>query len=238
MRASQVADAMVLWRPSDPVETHILEKYTLAAGGKVITPFALQPLPYLRDPGFVAWPSRLANKTVLVVSPFVESIQQQIEKGLEKIWPDNLYTASGAKFKVVRMEQSAAKNSPGCDSMHTFHTMTRRIRSMGDFDVAIISAGAYGLPLAGYIKDDMNRSAIVTGGAGQLLFGLLGARWTKGKGEYDMDAKKYFNEHWMYPLPSDTPAGSGSLEKSAYFNPDLAGHKHNKSKLLVSLSCW
>jgi hypothetical protein len=221
MRALQVADAMVLWRPADRTEVHLLEKYVLPHDGKIITPFSLQPIPYLDEPGFTPWPSQLSNKVVLVISPFIDSIKQQHAK-IHEVWPNNTYTAASATLKFARMEQAGAKHSPGCDFIHTFQVMTRKIRSQGHFDVAVISAGAFGLPLAGYIKDDLNRSAIVTGGAGQLLWGLKGNRWTTQKpGMYDRDVKKYFNQHWQFPLATETPANSASLEKSAYFDPNV-----------------
>ena len=45
-----------------------------------------------------------------------------------------------------------------------------------DFDIALIGAGAYGMPLAYKIKK-MGKKAIHIGGSLQCLFGIKGSRW-------------------------------------------------------------
>ena len=47
-----------------------------------------------------------------------------------------------------------------------------------DFDIAILGCGAYGYPLASYIKS-IGKKAIHIGGATQLIFGIKGKRWEK-----------------------------------------------------------
>jgi len=51
----------------------------------------------------------------------------------------------------------------------------RRIAAVGRVDVALISAGAYGLPL-GHFVSRRGATAIYVGGALQLYFGLRGRR--------------------------------------------------------------
>jgi phytoene dehydrogenase-like protein len=80
-----------------------------------------------------------------------------------------------------------------------------------DFDVAIIGAGAYGLPLAAHIKR-LGKKAIQLGGATQILFGIRGRRW---------DRMPFFqglyNEHWVRPLPEETPLNFQSVEDGCYW---------------------
>lgn len=45
-----------------------------------------------------------------------------------------------------------------------------------DYDVAIVGAGAYSLPLAAHARD-AGHAAIQMSGATQLLFGIKGKRW-------------------------------------------------------------
>ena len=45
-----------------------------------------------------------------------------------------------------------------------------------DYDVAIVGAGAYSLPLAAHARDT-GHAAIQMSGATQLLFGIKGKRW-------------------------------------------------------------
>jgi hypothetical protein len=46
-----------------------------------------------------------------------------------------------------------------------------------EFDIALLGCGGYGLPLANFIYEKMNKSAIYIGGGLQLLFGVMGKRW-------------------------------------------------------------
>ena len=62
--------------------------------------------------------------------------------------------------------------------------------------MAMIGAAAYGMPIAQRIKAQLNRSALVLGGASQLLFGIRGQRWGA-----TLDGVS--NERWMFPLASD-----------------------------------
>ncbi len=68
------------------------------------------------------------------------------------------------------------------------------------FDVAIIGAGAYGMPLADFIKIKMGKVAIHMAGATQILFGIKGKRWENH--EY---ISKLFNDHWKYPMQKEVP---------------------------------
>jgi glycine/D-amino acid oxidase-like deaminating enzyme len=83
--------------------------------------------------------------------------------------------------------------------------------SRTDFDVAIIGAGAYGLPLAAHCKR-IGRKAIHLGGASQLMFGIRGRRW---------DAWEYYqrlaNEHWTRALPEETPRNAQIIEGATYW---------------------
>ena len=78
-----------------------------------------------------------------------------------------------------------------------------------DFDVALIGAGAYGTPLCLYVKS-LNKQAIQTGGATQLLFGIIGKRWEQR--EY---VKKHINKDWI--RPKDKPTGYHTVEKGCYW---------------------
>ena len=80
-----------------------------------------------------------------------------------------------------------------------------------EFDVAIIGAGAYGLPLGAYIKK-IGKQAVHMGGATQILFGIKGKRWE----ERDY-FKKMFNQYWKYPFPVEKPEKANSLEGGAYW---------------------
>jgi NADPH-dependent 2,4-dienoyl-CoA reductase/sulfur reductase-like enzyme len=80
-----------------------------------------------------------------------------------------------------------------------------------DFDVCIIGAGAYGLPLAAHAKK-LGKMAVHLGGATQILFRIRGRRWDDHR-----IISKLYNEHWTHPKPWETPGRSNRVEGGAYW---------------------
>ena len=80
-----------------------------------------------------------------------------------------------------------------------------------EFDVAIIGAGAYGFPLAAYVKS-LGKQAIQMSGATQILFGIRGKRWD----EHPL-ISKFYNDSWVRPLKSETPPEIKKVEGGSYW---------------------
>ena len=80
-----------------------------------------------------------------------------------------------------------------------------------DFDVAIIGAGSYGLPLGRHIKRS-GKQAIHRAGNTQLMFGIRGRRW-----EELSPYKALIDNSWVRPAESETPKGSDGVERGAYW---------------------
>lgn len=143
------------------------------------------------------WSKYLDGKKVLVVHPFEKTIisQYQNRKKLfknEKLLPDfELNT-----IKAIQSLSGADKNFLTWVDAFTF--MKNEIENK-QFDVAIVGAGSYGLPLSAFIKE-MGKVAIHLGGASQLLFGIKGNRWLEKK-----DYSIIMNEHWVYPAHDEKP---------------------------------
>ena len=158
------------------------------------------------------WSSMLAGRKVLVVHPFAESIAKQYAEKRHQLFsaPDILPDFTLITLKSV---QSIAGAQVG------FATWFDAYRSMCDemaqidFDICIIGAGAYGLPLASFAKQ-LGKQAIHLGGVTQILFGIKGKRWER---EYADSTAKLFNEHWVRPLPSETPAHTERVDKGCYW---------------------
>jgi hypothetical protein len=94
-----------------------------------------------------------------------------------------------------------------------------------DFDIAIIGCGAYGLPLAAHVKR-IGKQAVHIAGGTQLLFGILGKRWTEqyqGFWHYrpgidiSLDYRPLFNEYWVSPSQNEKPKYSEKVEGSCYW---------------------
>lgn len=159
------------------------------------------------------WGKYLKGKKVLVIHPFEESIRSQYARR-EKLFPGNSDILPEFELKTIKAVQSLADNK---DTL-PFKTWFEALKSMTDqidktdFDIAIIGAGAYGLPLGAHCKR-IGKQAIHLGGATQLLFGIMGRRWEN----YNSFTDKYVNEYWIRPSESERPKGAEKVEGACYF---------------------
>ncbi len=158
------------------------------------------------------WSSRLAGRKVLVVHPFVESIKKQYSEKRHLLFPSP-EVLPDFELKTLKTVQSIAGSKVDFPTWFAaYHHMCDEIAKV-DFDICIIGAGAYGLPLASFAKQ-LGKQVIHLGGVTQILFGIKGRRWER---EYADSTAKLFNEHWVRPLPSETPANKDKIEKSSYW---------------------
>ena len=108
------------------------------------------------------------------------------------------------------------------------HATMRLVDAVGHFDVALIAAESYGLPLAVYCKSVKKASAIVLGGSLQILFGIRGMRWDTlypNGFKYPVystngTVKSMYNSDWIYPLRQDSVINPEKIEHgSPYWGP-------------------
>ncbi len=155
------------------------------------------------------WSEVLEGKRVLVIHPYEESIKKQYEK--HKILFNNTRILPKFELKTLKTVQSIAANKT--DFSNWFDALTwmcKRVSCM-DFDIAIIGAGAYGLPLAAFVKS-IGKKAIHLGGATQILFGIKGKRWDEVP-----FFRQLYNENWVRPLPTETPDNFQIVEYGCYW---------------------
>lgn len=145
------------------------------------------------------WTQALEGKKVLLVHPFVETIRKQYLEQRPKIFPG---TNILPKFELLNFCPPRAHFGEVKGADHWFHLLEEMIQSTSslEFDVAIIGAGPFGLPLAAALKR-RNRIAIHLGGATQLLFGISGKRW-----DTDDTIRSVSNPSWVRPSQDETPA--------------------------------
>lgn len=156
------------------------------------------------------WSQVLEDKVVLVINPFVESIEAQYQKR-ESLFKD-LRVLPKFHLKTFKPVQSIAGNvHTGFSSWFAaLDWMCEEVRQI-EFDVAIIGAGAYGLPLATFVKS-IGKKAVHLGGATQILFGIRGKRW-----DDNPFFKQLFNDNWSRPLPTEIPINSQKIESGCYW---------------------
>lgn len=152
----------------------------------------------------VPWTDALEGKRVLVIHPFEESIKENY-KIKDKIFKRKLLP--DFELKTLKTVQSIAGEPVlYADWFEAIEEMKRKILKI-DFDVALIGAGAYGLPLAAFIKQ-MGRKAIHIGGALQLYFGIKGKAWNN---------LGIYNDNWTSPKESERPMRYKQVENGRYW---------------------
>jgi hypothetical protein len=160
-----------------------------------------------------AWHYGLADKTVLVVHPMVDSIEAQALR-FASIWP-------GASIKKTICVRSFYP--PWLTTSHPYKnffdclTSIKKQIAKHQFDFAVVGAGAYSLPLLKFIKQ-MGVPCVHLGGQTQLLFGIRGQRWETEYDEAWRQANFYNNsQYWIKPLPTDIPTNKEMVENGCYW---------------------
>lgn len=157
------------------------------------------------------WTKSLENKKILVINPFIKTIVSQYKKrkllfNNQNILPDFQLLV----YKPVVSHGGASEYIKFASWFEALEFMKEDIKSI-DFDIALIGAGAYGLPLGKFIKD-LGKKAVVLGGVTQFFFGIKGTRW-----DDNPVYNKHYNEHWVRPLKEELPPNPNLVEGGAYF---------------------
>jgi hypothetical protein len=158
------------------------------------------------------WSGALAGKVVLVIHPFARSIDSQYRVSRHRLFADPNVLPE-FELKTIRAVQTIAGNTAGFASWFDALDHMRDQIANERFDVAIVGAGAYGLPLGAFVKS-LGKQAIHLGGATQVLFGITGHRWET---EYRTSIGAMINEHWVRPLPEETPESASTVENGCYW---------------------
>ena len=204
IHAALQSDYLALWRGGTIGHGLFVEKPPRFVAMSDIDPTSS----FLR--GVKPWTLALAGKRVLVVHPFTTSIKAQYDRRediktvsdvmpsfqLQVLAPPRTYGGwhprDGAKWEELLLE-------------------TTSLIAQQSFDVAIVAAGPYGLPIAAFIKS-MGRPAVHLGASTQLLFGIRGSRW-----EREGHLKDAMDDSWVRPDPTEVPPSAQRYENAAYW---------------------
>jgi hypothetical protein len=156
------------------------------------------------------WSKYLKGKKVVVLHPFTDSIEKQYLRRTE-IWlesPDIL-----PEFELITIKvplSNALIKSPFPDWFEALNYLKSCMENI-KFDVAIIGAGAYSIPLAAHART-IGKIGIHIGGATQILFGIKGSRWDRHP-----VISKFYNSSWCRPNEEETPNNNREVEKGCYW---------------------
>ncbi len=169
--------------------------------------YTLEPY-YFDNP----WTTALEGQKVLVVHPFESTIRKQHAPGrYEYLFADQCLTPC-YELLTLKAIQSIAGNKPDefDDWFQALDWMKSEMKKM-DFDVAIIGCGAYGFPLAAFVKQ-MGKKAVHLGGSVASLFGIRSNAVEKNKKLLPL-----VNDLWVRPSQEETPRGIEMVENSRYW---------------------
>lgn len=200
VRCAQSADLLALWDVG--AERQVIRG---CQGTRFTRLRALEPYYHARP-----WSAALAGKRVLVVHPFKETIQAQYARR-EQLFPGTEVLPAFASLRVVQAVQGLAGQPTGYPDWFAALAAMEAAMDKEAYDVAIIGAGAYGLPLAAHARDT-GHVAVQMSGATQLLFGIRGKRW-----DTHPVISRLYNDAWVRPAAAEQPAGSERVEGGSYW---------------------
>lgn len=183
-------------------ESNIIKNY--ASKAKLTELIALEPY-YHENP----WSRNLEKNKILVVHPFIETIKQQYQHRT-KIWRDNNCLPE-FEIETIKAPLSDVLVKSEYESwIEALHHLKKQMTEK-EFDVAIVGAGAYSLPLVAHAKK-LGKFGIHLGGSTQILFGIKGKRWDNHE-----IGRKFYNDYWVRPSKKETPENVGVIEQGAYW---------------------
>lgn len=181
IEAFKSADVLGCWYTVG--EDYLIKKYNPSVVCAPLQSYA--PYNFPQEP----WTKELEGKKVLVISPFVTTIEEQYKKRALLYAGTNMLPEF--ELKTVRAVQT--RGSATDDRFATwFDALDYMIDEVSkvDFDVAIAGCGGYTFPLCAAMKK-MGKTVVQLGGATQLLFGIMGHRY-----ENEEALKPYYNSAW------------------------------------------
>ena len=162
------------------------------------------------------WTSALKDKKVLVINPFVDSIQKQYTtfrtELFSKIFDADMILPQFELLTLKSVQTSGGNIDNRFSNWFEALDYMKNLINDIDFDVALIGCGAYGYLLADYIKK-IGKGAIQSCGCTQMLFGVLGKRWT----EDSTLMSEVVNECWTRPSQEERYDGMNKVEDACYW---------------------
>jgi hypothetical protein len=153
----------------------------------------------------MSWIKSLAGKKVLVVHPFVSSIERNY-KNREKLFADKDFLPEFDLLTIKAVQSIASTETEFGDWFEALEYMKTQMDKL-EYDVLLVGAGAYGLPLASHARN-MGKVAIHLGGVLQLFFGIKGKAY---------DHMKIYNDFWTSASEEERPDNYKQVESGRYW---------------------
>lgn len=179
---------------------------------KQICAHSLEPY-YFMDHEDYKFDDLFKNKKILIISSHNNTIQNQL-KNIDKLFTKNIFHKD-VTFKIYKPPQQNAGNND--NNSWSFHCNKMKedlqnIKNEFNFDIALVSAGGFGMIITNFIFNKLDASVIYVGGSLQLFFGINGGRWIDNKVIIDSQ-----NKYWTSVLMEDRPCNTLLCENSCYW---------------------
>ena len=167
------------------------------------------------------WTRVLEEKKVLVVHPFANQIFHQYKEHRENLFQNREILPSFSLEVIPAVQSLGGENNGFKDWFEALQWMKDEI-DRHDYDICLIGCGAYGMSLAAHVKRT-GKKAVHLAGALQLLFGIIGNRWTDpnyGVKEWGIPVGSYsnlINEYWGRPGEQGRPKNADKIEGACYW---------------------
>jgi hypothetical protein len=156
------------------------------------------------------WTRFLEGKKVLVISPFEKSINYQYSRR-ELIWGDDDNILPRFTLLTLKVPHQPSIETPWHESWFETLEYLKSKMDLIDFDIALVGAGAYSLPLVVHAKN-LKKRGVHLGGALQIYFGIYGSRW-----ENNEKISYFKNRAWIRPFSEETPIQNKKVENGCYW---------------------
>lgn len=209
-------DCVAQWNPGSPAGESTVLRLTCPDAVRC----KLRSLePYYEAAVEDRWTLALPDR-VAVVSPFASSIAKQWKKRTG-VWRGR--TLWNERTEVIPIRCGYSPLLTDADEPNAWPASIRSgtwrdaVKATADAvtatgaTVALLGCGALSLPLGAELKR-RGISAIHTGGATQILFGIRGRRWDA----HDV-ISSFFNEAWAPPSPDEIPSRATLVEGGCYW---------------------
>ena len=161
------------------------------------------------------WTRALANKKILVIHPFSNTIKNQYDNHRNLLFTNPNILPQFASLHIIKAVQSLGGTSLFKDWFDALQWMKNEMDKI-DYDICLIGCGAYGFPLAAYAKRK-GKKAVHLGGSLQLLFGIKGARWENPNYNKKYNYSALMNAYWVKPENNEKPQNASQVEGGCYW---------------------
>jgi hypothetical protein len=211
--AMQQCDVLIEWSAPEfmPMESSIASHL---CKGAIRIPLKTLNLFKVVDEGEDPWIKVLEGKRVLVIHRETELIASQYLKRTEL---HRHFTLPNLKSLDVYQPPQTNGLSLGRRSwsrnLQQAKEELQELHNSRKFEFALVSAGAYGMPISSYLKT-LGIPTVYVGGILQMYFGIWGSRWAKSESDLYKDSA---TSSWVWPSESSKPRGYKLIEGGSYW---------------------